>query len=69
MSKERKLSPVTPEEAAQLLQSALAYCQKAGLTVTVASAPAELKLRVSGLRLVGNEIKVSEVEQSEVKDE
>lgn len=45
----RTLQGVTPNEAAQILQSALSYCKKAGLSVTGYNEGTALRLSIDGI--------------------
>lgn len=48
--------PITPAEAAELLTSALKYCQESGLMVAGYNEGTELMLSISGLNYVGTVI-------------
>lgn len=50
--------PITPEEAAQLLASALSYCQKAGLVVKGYNDGVTLVLELEGLNELAGRIVV-----------
>ena len=51
--------PITPAEAAQILASALSYCNQAGLTVTGYNDGASLKLSIEGVNYEGDKINVT----------
>lgn len=61
--------PITAAEAAGILQSALRYCRKAGLTVQGTTEEGVLELRIEGLVYKNGEILVSTGEQSDTKSE
>ncbi len=48
-TKRGAVQPVTPEQALQMLQSAIGYCQLAGLAVQAANSDAGLLLTVPGV--------------------
>lgn len=51
--------PITPVEAAQILASALSYCNQAGLTVTGYNDGTSLKLSIEGVNYEGDQINVT----------
>lgn len=44
----RKTLPITPQEAIEILASAVSYCQQAGLTVKAGNADGNLALVIEG---------------------
>lgn len=52
----RTEKPITKDEAAQILLSALDYCKRAGLTVTGYNENGNLRLSISGLQYCDGEI-------------
>lgn len=44
----RKMPPITPQEAIEILTSAVSYCQQAGLTVKAGNADGNLALVIEG---------------------
>ncbi len=57
----RRLSACTPQEALQLLESALKYCRAAGVTVKGGNVDGGLTLYVAGVELVQNrELRLTE---------
>lgn len=55
-STKKTKQPITPAEAAELLTSALKYCQESGLTVAGYNEGTELILSIRGLEYVGTVI-------------
>lgn len=53
--------PITPEEAAELLNSALSYCLEAGLAVQGYNAGPWLILEIKGLRYADEQIQVTPI--------
>ena len=51
--------PTTPAEAAQLLQSAIAYCNEAGLRVSGFNHENTLRFQVDGINYLNGEIVVT----------
>lgn len=54
MSTRKTEKPITKDEAAQILLSAVGYCQKSGMKVFVRSVHGKLALFIDGLQLVEN---------------
>lgn len=54
MSTKKTEKPIGKEEAAQILLSAVGYCQKAGLKIYVRSVHGKLAVYVEGLQLAGS---------------
>lgn len=66
-STKKTKQPITPAEAAELLTSALKYCQESGLMVAGYNEGGELMLSISGLEYVGNVIQPINVTPTEAE--